>query len=109
MTFQNHLFRLRSLRAESRFSELFLNGQVVRSYWRRVCSTSSGLNTINQSLLRGVPFLLPPEREQVRIVAAEVAVSARIVGLTSELAKLHALKSALMHDLLTGRVRTSAL
>jgi type I restriction enzyme S subunit len=107
MTFQNHLFRLRSVRAESRFSELFLNCQMVRSYWRRVCSTSSGLNTINQSLLRGVPFLLPPEGEQVRIVAAETATSARIVGLLNELAKLQSLKSGLMHDLLTGRVRTA--
>jgi len=105
LTYQNHLFRLRPHVLEPGFCEMWMNGPWVKSYWRRMCSTSSGLNTINQHTLKAIPIPVPPREERRRIVAAARACSSRIATEQDVLAKHRNLKAALMADLLSGRVR----
>jgi type I restriction enzyme S subunit len=105
LTFQNHLFRLRPHRLMPVFAEAWMNGDSVRGYWRRMCATSSGLNTINQSLLRAVDVAVPTEAEQQRICTVVWNQDAREADENGALRKLIALKHGLQHDLLTGRVR----
>ena len=108
LLYQNHLFRLRAKRLAPRFAELWLNSSVVQAYWYRICSSSSGLNTINSTQLKSVPVAVPPPAEQDRIVRACDSAFARIRSEESVRSKLHLLKAGLMDDLLTGRVRVTA-
>jgi type I restriction enzyme S subunit len=105
LLFQNHLFRLRSRGLDEQFAELWLNSQFVRAYWHRVCSTSSGLNTINSRQLRALPVAVPPMHEQKRIVAHVQLRAEELARLKGELAKLRLVRRGLMDDLLTGLVR----
>lgn len=104
MLFQNHLFRLRAIRLDPRYSLLWLNSSRVQRYWDSMCSTSSGLNTINRRLLGKMPVLIPSQEEQ-RLIA-DIVFSCREEETTNAiyLAKLRQQKQGLMHDLLTGRV-----
>lgn len=104
-TFQNHLFRLRARRVIPALAERWLNHHVVRSYWLRTCSTSSGLNTINQTQLRAVPVIVPLSDEQRMLCEISGQVSDQIDSCREANNKLRQLKNGLMCDLLTGRVR----
>jgi type I restriction enzyme, S subunit len=104
-TYQNHLLRLRPHTLEPDYCELWLNGPWVRSYWRRMCSTSSGLNTINQHTLKAIPVPTPSWEERGRITATAEMCSTRVSTESAVLAKYRSLKAGLMNDLLTGRVR----
>lgn len=104
-TYQNHLFRLRPHTLEPDYCELWLNGSWVRTYWRRMCSTSSGLNTINQHTLKAIPVPIPSREERGRITATAEMCSTRISTENAVLTKYRNLKAGLMDDLLSGRVR----
>ena len=86
-----------------------MNSNGVRAFWRNEAATSSGLNTINRSKLDRVLVAVPSEKEQLRIVKAGEAINHRITEESNQLIKLHAQKSGLMDDLLTGRVRVTPL
>lgn len=105
LLYQNHLFRLRARRMSPRFSELWLNSSVVRSYWYRTCSSSSGLNTINSKQLKAVLVAVPLPHEQESIVRAHESMFDRLRSERNVLDKLQDLRAGLMDDLLTGRVR----
>jgi len=105
LTFQNHLFRLRSRDLDPRFTLAWLNSEWVRARWRCLCGTSSGLNTINRTMLRAVPVPVPEKPEQQCIAAILDTHDVRIRAEEMELAKLRQVKRGLMDDLLTGRVR----
>lgn len=109
LLFQNHLFRLRANRIEPRFGLLWLNSFHAQSYWRRTCATSSGLNTINRRMLGAMPIAIPTDGEQARIVDASFSSRDSINGEINHLTKLRHLKSALMQDLLTGRVSADGI
>lgn len=104
-TFQNHLFRLRCRRTLPAFAMRWLNGPVVRAYWLRTCSTSSGLNTINRTKLGAAPIVVPSLKEQTGICSLLGRLSDQLDTNKHECAKLLQMKSGLMHDLLSGRVR----
>ena len=104
MLFQNHLFRLRASGIDRDFALLWLNSFHVQRYWERTCSTSSGLHTINQRMLKAVPIFVPSQAEQSRIVSAAASARAVLDGHINVLAKLRAQKLGLMQDLLTGKV-----
>lgn len=108
-TFQNHLFRLRAQRLVPSFALHWMNSSLVRSYWRTEAATSSGLNTINRAKLSRVLVAVPPYAEQQRIVEAIAAADLRQANESLLLTKLNVQKSGLMDDLLTGRVRVTAL
>lgn len=71
--------------------------------------TSSGLNTINQRMLLRMFFPVPDEREQSRIIDVIQSQRTHLEGLTRKQRALDDLKRSLMHDLLTGKVRTDQL
>ncbi|MCY0965691.1 restriction endonuclease subunit S [Parathalassolituus penaei] len=107
LLFQNHLFRLRSSVMAPMFAMYFFNSLYARKYWERSCSTSSGLNTINRTMLGSMPILLPSTEEQSMVVAAIETSVNRIEREKELLQKLLKQKSGLMHDLLTGTVPVS--
>jgi len=109
LTFQNHLFRLRCARLNPRFAIAWLNGEWMRAHWKRLCGTSSGLNTINSTMLRRAPIPIPGGQEQLCIAAVLHAHDARIGAEEAALAKLRQLKQGLMQDLLTGYIRVTRL
>ena len=109
LLFQNHLFRLRALRMVPEFALAWMNCGHAMSYWDLNCSTSSGLNTINRTMLREMPIGVPTVEEQKRILKVSEenrAVEETTVG---SLTKLRCLKTGLMQDLLTGRVSVTPL
>lgn len=110
MTFQNHLFRLRARDGVCpQFVCLWLNSDFGKAYWNARCATSSGLNTINQRMLKRLPIPVPDLGEQVTIAGIAQAQRNHLESLLAKADALGALKRSLMHDLLTGRVRTTAL
>ena len=109
MLFQNHLFRLRSRRLLPAFALMWLNSHFAQAYWRREAATSSGLNTINRTKLCQLQVIVPPHDEQLMVANREAALASRLDTEARLLAKLRTQKSALMDDLLTGRVRVTPL
>ncbi len=105
MLFQNHLFRLRAVRLDPSYSLLWLNSPRTQHYWDSMCSTSSGLNTINRRLLGAMPILIPLQVEQRLIADAVFSCREEETTNAAYLAKLRQQKHGLMHDLLTGKVR----
>ena len=91
------------------FSEIWLNSPRVQAYWRIHCGTSSGLNTINRSMLERVPIVLPSKKEQQRIIVATDTVDAYVTGAFQRLRKLQSTKIGVMKDLLTGKVAVDSL
>lgn len=110
MTFQNHLFRLRANGAViPYFGCLWLNSAYAQRYWNARCATSSGLNTINQRMLKRLIIPVPPEPEQQVIVGVIAAQRTHLEALASKHDHLVSLKTSLMHNLLTGKVRVNHL
>ena len=106
MTFQNHLFRLRTTgEMTADFACIWLNSSYAKRFWNARCATSSGLHTINQRTLKQLALPVPSPPEQ-RDIASIVEHCKRLrETLFQKRAKLQALKHSLMHDLLTGKVR----
>jgi type I restriction enzyme S subunit len=109
LTFQNHLFRLRSRQLVPKFALAWLNSEWVRAYWRCLCGTSSGLNTINRTMLNAIPVPVPDKEEQRRIIAVINTQKTRICTEEAYFEKLKLQKKGLMHDLLTGQVRVTSV
>lgn len=108
-TFQNHLFRLRAHRLNATFAHLWLNSSWARSYWSKEAVSSSGLYTINQGKLALLRIACPPSNEQEQIGRLVESFDNRLESERHLLSKLRLLKSGLMDDLLTGRVRVTPL
>lgn len=64
------------------------------------------MSAIRSDTLRTALLPVPPPAEQGRIVAVLAELDQRLTGESSDADKLRTLKHGLMHDLLTGRVRT---
>jgi type I restriction enzyme S subunit len=112
MTFQNHLFRVRLLEGVTfnrRFLLGWLNSECVRRHWNATANTSSGLNTINRRGLRRLLIPKPKDGEQDEIAGLLEAADANIAACEQELVALRRLKTALLQNLLTGKVRVSAV
>ena len=106
MTFQNHLFRLRT-RGDvlPAFGCLWLNSDYAQQFWNARCATSSGLNTINQRLLKRLVVPVPQGSEQEAIATLVAKQRRHLEALKVKRRQLDLLKAALLYDLLTGRVR----
>ncbi len=106
MTFQNHLFRLRTTgEVMAGFASMWLNSRYAERFWNARCATSSGLHTINQRTLKQLALPVPSASEQGDIDCVVGQCKRFRDALLQKQAKLEALKYSLMHDLLTGRVR----
>jgi type I restriction enzyme S subunit len=108
MAYQNHLFRIR-LRPDVDFNSNFLlgclNSERVRRHWNATANTSSGLNTINRRGLRKLGIPQPQRGEQDDIVALIAATNSGIRAVEDELLAVRRLKTSLLQNLLTGKVR----
>jgi type I restriction enzyme, S subunit len=105
LTFQNHIFRLRTRGVDSQFALIWLNSDWVQGYWRSQTSTSSGLYTINRTMLERLPIPIPRRPEQEKIADIIFSSDQQIKTEESQLSKLKNLKQGLMQDLLSGQVR----
>ncbi|WP_081042844.1 restriction endonuclease subunit S [Aeromonas veronii] len=105
MLFQNHLFRLRAKKINPFFGLLWMNSSFAKHYWRCEAATSSGLNTINRTKLNEMHVAVPQPYEQNEIVKVASDSKLRLQQERCLLSKLQDKKSAIMNDLLTGRVR----
>jgi type I restriction enzyme S subunit len=110
MTFQNHLFRLRTKGAVlPAFATLWLNSAYAQRFWNARCATSSGLNTINQRTLKKLRLAVPPKSEQQAISQLAEQQRKHVDALAGRHAQLEILRNSLLNDLLTGRVRLSGM
>lgn len=110
MTFQNHLFRLRTTGGMTAgFACIWLNSNYARRYWNARCATSSGLHTINQRMLKQLALPVPSPPEQ-RAISSIVEQCKRVRDAHfQKQTKLQNLKHSLTHELLTGKTRVSDL
>ncbi len=109
VTFQNHLFRLRATDSLPHFAFLWMNSHIVKQYWRKAASSSSGLYTINRTKLEAVPTAKPGRTEQLVISTLVRNYENEIAATIRECEKLKRLKVGIADDLLTGHVRVTAL
>jgi len=96
----------------SRLSPLILANFFESEHYERQMdglSGGSGLKHIHLEQFRRFQIPLPPIREQERIGARLESLDEGLSIETVALAKLYTLKSGLMDDLLTGRVRLTPL
>ena len=92
--------------ADTRFIYFAICSPITESQVARV-STGSTFGRINLAFIRSLLVPCPPVTEQEGIAAHLAQFDERAKMEEGELAKLRALKSGLMTDLLTGRVRVS--
>ncbi len=107
---QNHVFVVRSgpdvLPA---FLDAWTGAPPAKRYFMVAGKQTTNLASINKTALGGLPVLLPGLAEQRAIAHIIAAHEERATSESTGLAKLHLLKQGLMEDLLTGRVRVTAL
>jgi type I restriction enzyme S subunit len=106
---QNHLIRVR-LSVENALEEWVaacLRSPAGRKQIRLEAKTSSGLSTINSSVVRNLRLPLPALSEQRAIVARLRSCEQSAGVATTKLNQLQQLKAGLLQDLLTGKVRVS--
>lgn len=103
---QNHLIRVRfdSARVVPVFACAYLNSPGGRQYLLRSGKTTSGLNTISVSNVRGTPVALPPIDLQQSFAAHANAVERMRVAHKAALADLDALFTSLQHRAFRGEL-----
>jgi len=104
---QNHLIRVRVGQAAltPAWAHLVLGACAVREQIESHAKTSSGLNTINSTVVAGLTVAVPSPEEQVAICDIRGGIQARLMAESVSMIALRAVKSALMSVLLTGEVR----
>lgn len=71
----------------------------------RLYNEASGVPSLNAGTIEEIEFLVPDHAEQFAISTRLSDMDAEIDALEAKLTKTRQLKSAMMHDLLTGRIR----
>lgn len=101
--YQNHLFRVRALAGfRPRFLLEWVNSDRGRSYIRTVAKSTSGLNTINSTVLKAMPVPAISIDDQDRLLATLASIDAGREALTHEIADLRTAKSSLLAEILGG-------
>lgn len=104
--YASYLIRVRLKKAlRPQFVNVFLGLDRGRRELLRRVTTSAGNHNINSNSIRLVRLPVPKDEEQTRIIEFARACRGHVDGLRSREMALKILKRALMHDLLTGRVR----
>ncbi|HND31081.1 MAG TPA: restriction endonuclease subunit S, partial [Myxococcota bacterium] len=105
---QNHVFSVRSgPRLRPRYLAYLAESPLGKAYFLATGKQTTNLASINKSQLRAFPLPLPPLDEQDSIVERLAAVRGVAERAEHEVRSLNALKSGLLQDLLTGRVRVT--
>ena len=104
---QNHIFRVRTDRSAllPHFLSALSGSSYGKRYFIRNSKQTTNLATINQSQLKRFPVLCPPIEEQRQIVGRLSDFEKLLIDARAYQVKLQRLKTGLMQDLLTGRVR----
>lgn len=107
MAFASYLLRLQVVeeRALPTWLNHYLNLPSVQATFRRLATPGVSQSNVNAQALLKTLIPLPPVDEQRLIVETIDRFHSRIARELNSLAALRALKSALMHVLLTGQVR----
>ncbi|WP_440130260.1 restriction endonuclease subunit S [Trinickia symbiotica] len=108
---QNHVFRVRCNREVlvPDYLAAYSASPRGKAFFVLSSKQSTNLASINSTQLKAFPIECPSLPEQYRIMEKLDSVDGRVSSEQSELQKLRAFKSALMDDLLTGRVRVTPL
>ncbi len=108
---QNHVFRVRPMpgKLAPGYLSTVSASPYGKSFFILASKQSTNLASINSTQLKSFPIPLPEYGEQLRIegVVRQSASTQEETG--KQLRKLRSLKTGLMQDLLTGRVRVTAL
>ncbi len=91
------------------FLQILLSSSLLVRKQLRTTVNSAGRDVANSSVLLGLRFTWPSPTEQDEILGKVRAISERLADEETELRKLFDIKSGLMDDLLTGRVRVTPL
>lgn len=104
---QNHVFRVRCLPGTLNcyFLAAVSGSMIGKRYFLRSSKQSTNLASINSTQLNAFEVPVPSLAEQEAIVRALRRHDTLVAGEANALAKFRYLKSGLMTDLLTGRVR----
>jgi len=108
---QNHIFRVRANRAvlDPRFFAFVVESDIAKSYFLRVAKRTTNLASTNKTQVRAFRFPVPPVPEQERIAEIVTAAKTKLQSLMQKQEAFQRLKTSLMHDLLTGKVRVNHL
>ena len=105
---QNHIFRIRTNRdlLEPAFFAMVVESDIAKRYFSRVAKRTTNLASTNKTQVRAFRFPLPPTTREQRQIANVAAQSKSLcLAFSRKEAVLRNLKSSLMHDLLSGKVR----
>jgi len=108
---QNHVFRVRCNAAKLApdFLAAYSASQRGKAFFIQSSKQSTNLASINSSQLKAFPLTLPDFFEQREIIDRLDSINKHLSSEEIDLKKLRSLKSGLMDDLLTGRVRVTPL
>ncbi len=111
LMFPDTVFRTRVVAKEKikpEFLVKVIEDDVVQIYWnqRKIGLAEAQVN-LNHGILRSTPIKYPSKVEQSCILKILSSVSRKIEALNFELCKQTDIKTALMQDLLTGKVRVA--
>jgi type I restriction enzyme S subunit len=106
---QNHVFRVRphSEELNSAFLSHLTGSAYGRHYFLMCAKQTTNLASINATQVKAFPLILPSPEEQEMIVERTAAIDGKIAIEQRQVAKLRLMKSGLMQDLLTGKVRVT--
>ncbi|MFJ2708888.1 restriction endonuclease subunit S [Streptomyces sp. NPDC087428] len=103
---QNHVFKVRCQTAVYRpdFLASYLASPRGKSYFLSVAKQTTNLASINSSQVKKAPVPIVPLVEQERVVSSVAEWKSQLANADKDIDKLRLLRSALMDDLLTGKI-----
>ncbi|MEV7708407.1 restriction endonuclease subunit S [Streptomyces sp. NPDC088270] len=103
---QNHVFKVRCQTAVYRpdFLASYLASPRGKSYFLSVAKQTTNLASINSSQVKKTPVPIVPLVEQERVVSSVAEWKSQLANADKDIDKLRLLRSALMDDLLTGKI-----
>lgn len=106
---QNHLLRVRcSAKLIPEFALAWLNSPRGRSYFRRMAQSTSGLNTINSTVLKKSLLPLPDTKTQQEIINILTIHNVAIRLLREDIEELHELRNQLVRKFVPVKIEGAA-
>jgi type I restriction enzyme, S subunit len=108
---QNHIFRVRC--DESRmlpgYLSLYIGSPMGKAFFLKIAKQTTNLASINSTQLKQMPLPIPSLADQASLIELMASSQSRLEAERRRLTHLQLLKQGLMDDLLSGRVRVTAL
>lgn len=108
---QNHVFAVRpdKVQISSEFFAYLSQSPYGKRYFLSVAHKTTNLACINTTKLKAFPVLLPPQDQQTDIVVACSSIDGKIRNATNKKNQLQDLFHALLHELMTAKIRVNSL